>query len=51
MSALRESATRGVQRSLPSSDPFLGKGELLVAHVTPETLGSRIRAVERFDIG
>ena len=49
--ALRESATRSAARALPSSDPWLGKGELLVGHVTPETTGSRIRAVERFDIG
>jgi 8-oxo-dGTP diphosphatase len=50
MSALRESSTRTVQRSLPSSDPFLGKAEVLVAHVTPGTTGSKIRAVERFDV-
>jgi 8-oxo-dGTP diphosphatase len=51
MTALRESSTRTVQRELPSSDPFLGKAELLVAHVTPAATGSRIRAVERFDVG
>jgi phosphohistidine phosphatase SixA/ADP-ribose pyrophosphatase YjhB (NUDIX family) len=51
MAALRESSTRSVARQLPSSDPFLGKAEILVAHVTPGTTGSRIRAVERFDVG
>jgi phosphohistidine phosphatase SixA/8-oxo-dGTP pyrophosphatase MutT (NUDIX family) len=51
MNALRESATRSVGRQLPSSDPFLGKAEILVAHVTPGTTGSRIRDVERFDVG
>lgn len=51
MAALRESATRSAGRALPSSDPWLGKAEVLVAHVTPGTTGSRIRAVERFDIG
>jgi 8-oxo-dGTP diphosphatase len=51
MAALRESATRSAARALPTSDPWLDKAELLVAHVTPETTGSRIRAVERFDIG
>jgi len=51
MIALREASTRTVQRALPSSDPFLGKAELLVAHVTPTDSGSRIRAVERFDVG
>lgn len=50
MGALRESSTRSVQRRLPASDPFLGKAELLVAHVTPTTAGSWIRAVERFDV-
>jgi phosphohistidine phosphatase SixA/8-oxo-dGTP pyrophosphatase MutT (NUDIX family) len=49
--ALREAATRTAARSLPHGDPYLGKAELLVAHVTPGTTGSRIRAVERFDIG
>jgi 8-oxo-dGTP diphosphatase len=50
MAALREASTRTVQRALPSSDPFLGKAELLVAHVTPGETGSKIRAVERFDV-
>jgi len=51
VAALRESSTRSAGRALPSSDPWLRKAELLVAHVTPATTGSRIRAVERFDIG
>jgi hypothetical protein len=49
--ALREVATPSAASALPTSEPFLEKAELLVAHVTPGTTGSRIRAVERFDIG
>jgi 8-oxo-dGTP diphosphatase len=51
MSALRESSTRSVVRELPVSNPFLDKAEILVAHVTPGVGGSKIRAVEQFDVG
>jgi 8-oxo-dGTP diphosphatase len=51
LAALRDASTRTAARKLPTSNPFLGKAELLVAHVTPGTTGARIRDVERFDVG
>lgn len=50
MDVFRQLATSGARDDLPTKDPWLAKGELLVAHVSAEPAGPRIRAVERHGV-
>lgn len=47
LAALGAHARRGVRDELPTQDPYLRPGELLVAHVAQRPRGPRVVAVER----
>lgn len=46
LDVLAEHTSRAVADQLPTEDPFLRPGQLLVAHVADTTVGPRVQAVE-----